>query len=88
AQETPQTEEAWFEFEGDNAAFAETVQKALAEIPEKFSEVVTLKIWGELTFAQIAEKLDVAQNTVQSRYRYGLEKLKQLLDSERNDLVA
>lgn len=88
AEETPQTEEAMFEFEGDNREFAEAVQAALGEIPEKFREVVTLKIWGELTFAQIAEQLGTSQNTVQSRYRYGLEKLKALLESKRDNLVA
>ena len=88
ADETPQSEGAWFEYEGDDKAYAESVQAALGKIPEKFREVVTLKIWGEMTFAQIAEHLDVSQNTVQSRYRYGLEKLKQLLGSKRDDLVA
>ena len=42
-------------------------------------EVIALKIEGELTFAQIAEALDISINTAASRYRYALEKLRVVL---------
>ena len=45
-------------------------------MPEKFREVVMLKIWSELTFAQIAKTLDIPLNTAASRYWYGLESLR------------
>ena len=35
-----------------------------------------MKIWNELTFAEIAEALGISQNTAASRYRYGLAALK------------
>jgi len=60
------------------------LQRALQELPEKFSEVIILKIWGEQTFAQIGEALDISLNTAASRYRYGLEALRKHLDDERN----
>lgn len=54
-------------------------------LPEKLREVITLKIWGGLTFAEIGETVGVSHNTAASRYRYGLEqlqkKLKHLKDS-------
>jgi RNA polymerase sigma-70 factor (ECF subfamily) len=59
----------------------------LARIPEKHREVIVLKIWGELTFAQIAAQLGESPNTVASRYRYGLEHLKKLL-ADREERVA
>jgi RNA polymerase sigma-70 factor (ECF subfamily) len=37
---------------------------------------VTLKVWGELTFAEIAIALEIPANTAASRYRYGLEELR------------
>jgi RNA polymerase sigma-70 factor (ECF subfamily) len=40
--------------------------------------VLTLKIWGELTFAEIAVTLGVPANTAASRYRYGLVELRKL----------
>jgi len=51
------------------------VWSALRSIPTEQSEVVVLKIWEELTFAQIAELLDVSPATAASRYRYAIEKL-------------
>ncbi len=87
AEETPQTEEALFEFDMDNEVFAEALQQALSKISPKYSEVITLKIWGEQTFAQIAEELGESQNTIASRYRYGLENLRRIL-GEKRELVA
>lgn len=87
AGEQPETEEALFEFAEDNEVFAKSVQEALARIPEKHREVIALKIWGGLTFAQIAGQLGESPNTVASRYRYGLEHLKKLLE-DRKEQVA
>ena len=38
-----------------------------------------MKIWNELTFAEIAEVLSISQNTAASRYRYALAALKKNL---------
>ncbi len=55
------------------------IEKALQTLPDYYKEVVILKIWGELTFEQIAETLDIPMNTAASRYRYALEKLRRTL---------
>lgn len=57
----------------------ETLEAAMKTLPEKFREVLVLKIWGDQTFAQIAESLGIPQNTAASRYRYGLEALRKSL---------
>jgi RNA polymerase sigma-70 factor (ECF subfamily) len=54
------------------------IQEAMQKLPEIYREVVTLKIWGELTFAEIAVSLNIPANTAASRYRYGLEELRKL----------
>jgi len=51
------------------------VWRALRTLPTEQSEVVVLKIWEEMTFAQIAELLEISPATAASRYRYALEKL-------------
>lgn len=51
------------------------VWSALRSLPTEQSEVVVLKIWEELTFAQIAEILELPLATAASRYRYALSKL-------------
>jgi RNA polymerase sigma-70 factor (ECF subfamily) len=40
---------------------------------------VHLKLWEHLTFEQIAEALEIPANTAASRYRYGLDKLRERL---------
>src|SRR2546429_6775902 len=49
---------------------------ALDRLPRDQREVLVMKIWNELTFAEIAEALGISQNTAASRYRYGLAALK------------
>src|SRR5688572_2579367 len=57
----------------DQREHAEAVQAALSQLPQAQREVVVLKVWGELTFAQIAQALGESINTIASRYRYALE---------------
>ena len=55
---------------------SERLDRALQALPDQQREVVTLKLEGELTFAEIGRVLGVSSNTVASRYRYALEKLR------------
>jgi RNA polymerase sigma-70 factor, ECF subfamily len=73
----------WFESESSDDEVRLQLEDKLKELPEKFSEVIVMKIWGERTFAEIGEILGISQNTAASRYRYGLEALKKSLGSAR-----
>ncbi|HEY2084076.1 MAG TPA: sigma-70 family RNA polymerase sigma factor [Verrucomicrobiae bacterium] len=53
---------------------------ALAELPCEQREVVVLRLYSGMRFYAIARMQGVSTNTVQGRYRYGLNKLKELLD--------
>jgi RNA polymerase sigma-70 factor, ECF subfamily len=57
------------------------VRLALAKLPPAQAEVVVLKIWEEMTFAEIGEVLGQSPNTAASRYRYALHKLSQHLQT-------
>ena len=57
--------------------------EGLKSLPKKFSEVITMKLWGERTFAEIGEALDISLNTAASRYRYGIEALRKQLATAR-----
>ncbi len=59
-----------------------SVENALKELPSEQREVVYLKIFQGFNFRQMGEILEISQNTVASRYRYALEKLKTLLGDE------
>lgn len=51
------------------------VWSALRSLPAAQAEVIVLKTWEGLTFAEIADVLEASPNTVASRYQYGLQKL-------------
>jgi len=57
--------------------------EGMKALPKKFAEVITMKLWGERTFAEIGEALDISLNTAASRYRYGIEALKKHLTTAR-----
>jgi RNA polymerase sigma-70 factor, ECF subfamily len=63
----------------------EAVETALARLPQEQREVIVLKIWGDLTFAQIAQTLDESINTIASRYRYALEALRRHFQPHANE---
>ena len=63
----------------DETAFREELSSALGELPSDQRAVVHLKLWEGLTFEAIAEALDLRPNTAASRYRYGIDKLRERL---------
>ena len=52
---------------------------ALAQLPYQQREAITMHLQADLTFRQIAHLQAVSINTTQSRYRYGIDKLRKLL---------
>lgn len=65
--------------EPDAGAFREAVAAALGELAAEQRAVIHLKLWEGMTFEQIADLLEISPNTAASRYRYGLDKLRQRL---------
>ena len=78
-------QDPWFQTSGADDESSAYIEQSIKKLPAKFAEVITLKIWSELTFAEIGNALDISQNTAASRYRYGLAALKKLLDDERKN---
>jgi RNA polymerase sigma-70 factor (ECF subfamily) len=58
---------------------ADSVRRALAEIPREQREVLVLKEFEGLKFREIAEILDCPESTVKSRMYYGLSGLRDAL---------
>ena len=67
---------------GGTPEVVEELAQALTELPEQQRTVVVLKVYEEMTFAEIAAALRISPNTAASRYRYGLEKLKDQMGSD------
>jgi RNA polymerase sigma-70 factor (ECF subfamily) len=55
---------------------------AIAKLPDEQREVIILRLKGEMKFKEIAGLQGVSISTIQGRYRYGLDKLRSILDGE------
>lgn len=58
------------------------IEAALADLPADQREIVVMRLWGGLTFAQIGQALDIPFPTAASRYRYALQRLETDLSKE------
>jgi RNA polymerase sigma-70 factor, ECF subfamily len=58
------------------------VVAALETLPDTQREVLVMRIWGGLTFPQIATALGIPADTAASRFRYALDKLREKLAAE------
>ena len=71
-----------FDFASERREREAVIEAALDQLPGDQREVVVMKIWGGLTFAQIGTALGVPLSTAASRYRYALARLEQELSEE------
>ena len=72
-------ENTWFAHRGGDREAAIALQAALLELPEEQRAAVMMRVWSGMTFEEIAEASGVSLNTVASRYRYALGKLRERL---------
>ncbi len=56
------------------------LERAIDELPEDQREVFLMRESADLSFKEIAEVIGISENTVKSRMRYALEKLRASLD--------
>lgn len=71
--------EPQFELETEEQA---ALAAAVDSLPPGQRKVLVLKIWNELTFAEIGSALGISQNTAASRYRYALAALKKMFQPQ------
>lgn len=60
----------------------ESVRELVSSLPEEQREVVTLRIYGELSFKEIAAMTNVSINTALGRMRYGLINLRKMIEQQ------
>jgi RNA polymerase sigma-70 factor (ECF subfamily) len=61
---------------------SERLDLAMVQLPYEQREAIVLHLQSKMKFRQIAKSQDVSVNTVMSRYRYGLAKLRSILNGE------
>jgi RNA polymerase sigma-70 factor (ECF subfamily) len=69
----------WLDPAVEDEEEAALLRDQVESLPDKLREVLVLKLWGGLTFAEIGELLSISHNTAASRYRYALEQLQKEL---------
>lgn len=62
----------------------ERIGDAMADLPAEQREVIALHVYGDMAFREIAQWQQASIKTVQSRYRYGLDKLRSALNEDQN----
>jgi RNA polymerase sigma factor (sigma-70 family) len=62
------------------AELSDILQQCLLELSDEQREVVVMKEYEGLKFREIAEVLNLSENTVKSRMYYGLNELKRILE--------
>ena len=61
---------------------AKQLNRALARLPDEQRRVIVLRLKANMKFRDIAKLQNVSINTIQGRYRYGLEKVRSILNGE------
>ena len=78
----------WFESSADSLIDGKTAEAALADLPPPSREIVVLRIWSGLGFAQIADVMQMSLSTVHDRYVAALRQMRAALEkpcSSKND---
>jgi len=82
----------WFEPSPDALIDAQVAQAALANLPPASREIVVLRIWSELGFAQIAAVMGMSLSSVHDRYVAALREMRAALEnkpcSSKNDTTT
>lgn len=80
-------EPGYFDSTAEQKDLARLVAASMEGLPEEQREVVTMHLWGGLTFAEIAEAMGASINTVAARYRYALKALQRKLEPMKEVLM-
>ena len=78
-QAAPGTDRHWFEPAAGDRLDAQEATKALRSLSDEEREVVIARIWGELTFEEIADIAGMSSSTAHRRYESALASLRERL---------
>lgn len=82
--QTQAVQEPWFVPAENDFGDSIDCEMFLTQLPIQDREIVVARIWGDLSFAQIADLVSLPLSTVHRRYQQSLLKLKQSIDQTKN----
>jgi RNA polymerase sigma-70 factor (ECF subfamily) len=65
---------------GDALMNAEAVEQCLSRLSPEHREIVVLRIWGELSYAEIAEVIQASISSVHERYHLALRRMRSAME--------
>ena len=71
----------WFESHPADVLDAAAAESALTKLPAQQREVIVLRIWGQLTLAEISQIVEMPLSSVHDCYRSGIAALRIILES-------
>lgn len=71
-----------------DAQVVEDLQKLIVELPQDQKDVLTMRLYKDMSFKEIAESTDVSINTALGRMRYAIINLRKLVDEHQIILSA
>ena len=74
-----------FKPDGENPVDAEKITICLEKLDRREREIVTLHLWSDLPFSEIASLLGLPKTTVYRQYKEALEMLRVLLQDEKTE---
>lgn len=77
-----QVENIYEESSPDQEEALQRIQYLLSAIPAEQAEVIRLRFYADKSFQEISTWLNVPLPTIKSRFRYGLEKLKESMHGQ------
>lgn len=72
----------WFDAHPRDVLEADTVQRAVQELPPRQREVVLLRVWSQMTLNEVAQVTGLAISTIFDEYRRGLEGVRGVLEAQ------
>ena len=81
-QAVAESRHEWFESAADTLIDARDAQAALAALPPVSREIVVLRIWSDLSFAQVADVMGMSLSTVHDRYTAALRQMRTRMEKQ------
>ncbi len=78
-QDASSQTDSWFDARHDQRLIAEEVERTLSTLSDIERQIVVAKVWGELTFEQIGDLVDMSSSAVHRHFRRALDSMSLLL---------
>lgn len=80
-QSAAESRREWFEARPESLIDAQLAEQTLRNLPDRQREIVVLRIWNGLGFAQIGQIVGLSTTTVHDQYAAALEHMRRALEN-------